>query len=130
MGPLRGMENGRILSTAVIGGCGKRKIEGGEWKMEDDGWDSFCPGGCAILLRMNTQLIELAFVLDRSRSISSLADAAIDGDNVTLRLRDDKSPSAAVSVRLQDFERDIDMMRGFFSSMPPKPGHPRLPKTE
>jgi len=53
---------------------------------------------------MNTQLTELAFVLDRSGSMSSLADAAIEGFNDFLREQQSAPGLARLTLALFDDE--------------------------
>jgi hypothetical protein len=55
-------------------------------------------------MRMNTQLTELAFVLDRSGSMGSVADAAIEGFNDFLRAQQSAPGLARLTLALFDDE--------------------------
>lgn len=67
-------------------------------------WDRPCLTPAAILRQMNPQLTEIAFVLDRSGSMSAVADAAIAGFNHFLAEQQRAAGQARLTVVLFDDE--------------------------
>jgi von Willebrand factor type A domain len=76
-----------------------------------DQYDSKCPTHAPILARMNNNFTEIAFVLDRSGSMSVVHDSAIAGFNQFLREQQQTPGDARFTLALFDDQYEVPINR-------------------